>query len=657
VTAVRDVRRAPARPGARPHLPALDGLRGVAVVAVLLFHAGMTWLPGGFLGVDAFFVLSGYLITNILLSGPTDLRTFWERRLRRLVPALLALTVVLILVGAVTPLNAGSQDGVAALTYVANWRSIATGGGYFAGFAVPSAFKHTWSLAVEGQFYLCWPLLVVVLCRRSRPWVLATAGAGALVSAWAMAASFSPYGDPSRSYYGTDTRIQALFVGAALAVVLGMPTATVPRRAFLSASGGLGALSLLWLWHATNGTDPGLYRGGFLLAAVATAAVIASAVAVPAGPLARALALRPLVVVGRVSYGVYLWHWPVFLLLNHERTHLPALALFLARIALTAGLTALSWLFVEVPGRTWSPRVPRGVPELARRLAFAAAALVLLGATVTWLRAPTPTAAVASADVPGGTPQRPVAGPTARASLPPKRPAKRSPAKGAPRRKAPATARVMFIGDSVAKTLADGLPDGNGVDVVNEGILGCGLTTGGPYRYFGGQYADLPQCADWPRTWAAALARDRPDLVALLVGRWECMDRRHDGSWMHLGEPAYDAYVGAQLDRAIGVMSVGGTRVALLTAPYYKRGERPDGGRFPEDDPARVDRFNEIVRAVAARHPGVRVIEFGARLAPQGTFTKHIDGVLVRYDGVHVSGAGARMVAPWLYPRLRDALR
>jgi lysophospholipase L1-like esterase len=134
------------------------------------------------------------------------------------------------------------------------------------------------------------------------------------------------------------------------------------------------------------------------------------------------------------------------------------------------------------------------------------------------------------------------------------------------------------------------------------------------------------------------------------------MDRKHDGVWTHLGEPAYDAYVDAQLDSAVTLMSAGGTRVALLTAPYYKRGERPDGGRFPEDDPARVDRFDEIVRAVAARHPGVRVIDLKTELAPHGVFTRRIDGTLVRYDGVHISPSGARLIRPWLWDELKAAL-
>jgi peptidoglycan/LPS O-acetylase OafA/YrhL/lysophospholipase L1-like esterase len=646
------------RRGGLDYVPALDGVRGVAVLAVLLFHGGVAWLRGGFLGVDAFFVLSGYLITSLLLAGPTpDLKAFWGRRARRLVPALLAMSVVVVLVGRVAPINAAPRDALGALAYLANWRSIVGGGGYFGAFAEPSAFKHTWSLAVEGQFYLLWPLLVVLVCRRSRGAVLATAGIGALVSAAAMAASFSPYGDPARAYYGTDTRIQALFVGAALAVVLGARGESVRRRAFLSASGGVGVALTLWLWATASGSDGGLYRGGFLLTAVATAAVIASVVAVPGGPLARGLSARWLRLVGRVSYGVYLWHVPVYLLVTRSRTHLPGPMLLLLRVAVTFALAAVSWRLVEVPSRTWRPHMP----PIPRRVANAAIVAMALATTLVWVRllAPPATTSASAAD------SRPVAVET---TAPPSSPAAARPATpgtpGAPvapagpavRRPGGGAGRVMFIGDSVVKTLADGLRATDGVDVVNEGILGCGLAVGGPYRYFGGQYDDLPQCAQWEARWTAALRRDRPALVAILVGRWECMDRKHDGRWTHLGEAAYDAYVAAQLDRAVTLMSAGGTRVALLTAPYYLRGERPDGGRYPEDDPARVDAFNRVLRSVAARRPGVSVIDLNAALAPEGRFTKRINGTLVRYDGVHVSGAGARLLAPWLFPRLKAAL-
>ena len=643
------------RTGALRHVPALDGVRGLAVVAVLLFHGGVSWLPGGFLGVDAFFVLSGYLITSLLLAGQ-PLREFWERRARRLLPPLLLLVAVVLLLGAVAPLNAAPRDALGALTYLSNWRSYATGGGYFASFAEPSAFKHTWSLAVEAQFYVLWPLVVVYACRRARAPVLAAAGVGALVSAAAMAASFTPFGDPARAYYGTDTRIQALLVGAALATVL----TTAGRPRLLTASGVLGVALSGAAWHVARGSDAGLYGGGFLLAAVGTAAVIASVVLLPEGPLARALSVRPLRLVGRVSYGVYLWHWPVFLLFTHGRTGLSGVPLLLLRLVVTAGCTAVTWYAVEVPARTWTPRLPAW-PALAPRrvavagtVAFAAAAAFVLtpgtasGPPAEAVAATRPAASPAPRKATGARPKaarpRPspaaTRAPTAAAATP-------SPAARAPK----GTTRVLLLGDSVAQTLGAGLWDGDGFDFVNEARLGCGIVTG-EYRYFGGQYRDLPECAAWPQSWAAAVARHRPGLVAVLVGRWEVMDRRYEGEWRRLGERAFDAYITAQLDRAVDVVTGTGAKVAFLTAPYYLRGERPDGGRFPEDDPARVDRFNALVREVAARR-GAAVVEFGAMLAPEGVFTRHINGTLVRYDGVHVSADGARLVRPWLLRRLR----
>jgi peptidoglycan/LPS O-acetylase OafA/YrhL/lysophospholipase L1-like esterase len=623
------------RTGGLPYVPALDGVRGVAVLAVLLFHGGVSWLPGGFLGVDAFFVLSGYLITSLLLAG-VPLGRFWSRRVRRLLPALALLVVVVLCLGPV--LNAAPRDALGALTYLSNWRSYATGGGYFASFAEPSAFQHTWSLAVEAQFYVVWPLLVVCVCRRARGPVLAAAGVGALVSAAAMAASFRPGGDPARAYYGTDTRIQALLVGAALAVVLAR--AAVPRA--IGWSGVLGAALTLWVWHTASGTSGDLYGGGFLLAAVATAAVIASVVLLPSGPLARALSVRPLRALGIVSYGVYLWHWPVFLLLTGARTGLAGFWLLLLRLAVTAACTAVSWYAVEIPARTWSPRLP---PLHVRRVALAGGTAFALAAFAALSPGTPPGPPSAAADPLPAPPPASRAAPARTAGA---RPAARAPATTppAPVRAAGGPRRVLFLGDSVAQTLAAGLPDGDGFDVVNEATLGCGLVTG-EYRYFGGQYTSPPQCASWPATWSAAVARHRPDLVAVLVGRWEVMDRRYDGEWRRLGDAAFDAHVTAELDRAVDVLTAGGAEVALVTAPYYLRGERPDGGRFPEDDPARVDRFNVLLRDVAARR-GVAVVELGAALAPEGTFARHINGTLVRYDGVHISGAGARMLRPWL---------
>ncbi|HET6794476.1 MAG TPA: SGNH hydrolase domain-containing protein [Acidimicrobiales bacterium] len=215
---------------------------------------------------------------------------------------------------------------------------------------------------------------------------------------------------------------------------------------------------------------------------------------------------------------------------------------------------------------------------------------------------------------------------------------------------------VMFSGDSVAQTAADGLgplASRYGGAIANEGIMGCGMVTASPYRYFGQVQNLLPQCTTWQATWQAAVNRDHPDVVAVVVGRWELMDRVYNGGWTHVGDPAYDAYIESLLEQAIAIASSGGAKVALLTDPYFLRGHTPTGGIFPEDDPARVNLMNGLFRQVAARHPGlVSVIDFGAFLSPGGAFSMTVGGVQVRSDGVHMTPQAGAVLAPWLMPQL-----
>src|SRR5436305_11066952 len=272
------------------YVAGLDGMRAIAVSAVLLFHGGVAWATGGFLGVDVFFVLSGFLITTLLMEevdrhGGIDLRGFWSRRARRLIPALFATVVVVVLAAHwISPARAASSvrlDGAAALAYIANWRFIASGTSYFLRTAGPSPLEHTWSLAVEEQFYLVWPLVAVLVLRR-RTWLLGViAGAGAVASAVAMAVAYHPGHDASRAYFGTDTRVHVVLVGALAAVVIDRwrrrPISETVRygTAELAAFAGAGVLLAIALAH---GDDAFLYRGGFLVIALATAAVISAVV-------------------------------------------------------------------------------------------------------------------------------------------------------------------------------------------------------------------------------------------------------------------------------------------------------------------------------------------------------------------------------------------
>jgi peptidoglycan/LPS O-acetylase OafA/YrhL len=626
---------------ARRYAPALDGLRALAVLAVLLFHGGVAAARGGFLGVDAFFVLSGYLITSLLLAehartGRIALGAFWGRRARRLLPALLVLVVAVAAAGRATlgPEDLGTLrgDAAAALLYVANWRMIAHGTGYFDATATPSLLQHTWSLGIEEQFYLLWPLaLVAVLHGRRRP-LPALCLAGIAASAVTAAVLAAPGRDVGRAYYGTDTRAASLLTGALLAAAVARrPVHARPSRVTRAVVGGLallGAAYTAWAWTHATGASPWLYRGGLAVGAAAVAAVLAEVELCPAGPAARLLSVRPLPQVGAVSYGLYLWHWPVFGVLDAGRTGLRGPALLTARLTVTLVVALLSYGLVEQPVRRG--RVGRA-PVLRGRSAILVSGLALVA-----------TASLAGAlTVP---PRVPVAAQAVR--IPPA-------GDHAQRRAHHRVPVVGLFGDSVAWTFARYLPPHPGLAVRNHTALGCGLARGGPFRYFGAVREQPHRCEHRPAEWARAVATDDPDVAVLLVGRWETMDRVHGGRWTHLGDPAYDAYLTGELERAVTTLSARGARVVLCTYPYTRRGERQDGSLYPEDDPARIRRWNDLVRAVAARRPRVVVVaDVNAILGPDGRYTRTVDGVTVRSDGLHLTPAGSALLAQRLLPRV-----
>ncbi|HEY2742010.1 MAG TPA: acyltransferase family protein [Gaiellaceae bacterium] len=347
-----------------PHIayrPGLDGLRALAVAAVFLYHSRIDWLPGGFLGVDLFFVLSGYLITSLLLveweaRNRIDLRRFWLRRARRLLPALVVVVLGSLALAAIfarQDLAHTRSDVLGSLFYYANWHQIVANHSYFNVLGNPSLLQHTWSLAVEEQFYIVWPLLLVpclVLLGRKRMPMIVIAGIAASVALmWIL---FNPGGDPSRVYYGTDTRAFLLLMGILLALV--WPWIVRMRRAVpLLELFGLAALvGTVLLFLRMQDFNPTLFRGGDLAAAFCFAALVA-AVAHPQTGIGEALGVAPLRWVGERSYGIYLWHWPIIVLVAGVNAR-PSVGIVVGEAALVLAVAALSYKFVEQPIRTGS---------------------------------------------------------------------------------------------------------------------------------------------------------------------------------------------------------------------------------------------------------------------------------------------------------------
>jgi hypothetical protein len=235
---------------------------------------------------------------------------------------------------------------------------------------------------------------------------------------------------------------------------------------------------------------------------------------------------------------------------------------------------------------------------------------------------------------------------SATASLPP--PVQRQP------RQPGALPRVDFFGDSVAWTLGTYLPEHPDLDVHVPAIQGCGITVLSDILELGTPHSLYSWCPQWPANWQSAVNTDDPDVSVILLDRWEFMDARLNGTYQHVGEPPFDAYLTGQLDQAVGIVSARAARVVLLTAPYTHRAETPSGGLYPEDQPARVDAWNALLRVEAAKHPGtVTVLDLNAIVCPQGTFTWSVGGLQIRSDGLHFTPAGVQqLIAPWLLPRL-----
>jgi peptidoglycan/LPS O-acetylase OafA/YrhL len=629
-------------------VPGLDGLRGAAVLGVLLFHSGGL-LRGGYLGVDLFFVLSGFLITSILVrehdkAGAIDLRAFWIRRARRLMPALLSLMPAIAVyaktLAAPNELTSIRSDALATLGYVANWRAIFSRRSYWEMFTAPSPLEHTWSLAIEEQFYVVWPLVVAgVLARRRgrRPLALVTLGLTA-GSALAMALLYEE-GSTMRAYLGTDTRGAAILIGAALALLpAGAPSSS--RR--LDAIGVIAALVLGFAWLRLDGQSELLYRGGFWITEIAAAVLVLCCVRSPEGIVARAFSVRPLRALGTISYGVYLWHWPVYVVLTEERVHVGGVRLLALRLAVSLVIAVLSYLALERPIREHGIRWGR--PLVVVPSAFVLACVFVIASTREVVASPEPPAAslapptLASADVAASAP------PQAKAPIPfgviP-------PASELP----PGTLRVLVLGDSVALALGARMhfaQDSAHAYVDHRAIGDCSILDGiAPVFSMSGPPHGNGNCAS---SWIDDVRELRPDVTVVLLGGAYFSTVRVDGrrrAVCHRGW--HDAYA-KRLSELLRDMTPFTGRRVVVTAAY------PVGKWQTPTLNDNVDCYNAILRD-AATAGDADVLDLNAFVCPERKCTVMSRDAPVRPDGLHFDGLGAEDTARWVLAQLRNTAR
>ncbi len=643
-------------PNQLAYQPALDGLRALAVAAVVVFHLDQSGLTGGFLGVDTFFVLSGFLITTLLVMewrrhadtgvhgmgahgmgaggiGTIAFATFWARRARRLLPALILMMIaVAIYAGFEVPrteLGRLRGDGIAGLFYVANWRFVFSGQSYFDLFSAPSPFRHLWSLAIEEQFYLVWPLVTLVSLRlgRGRLRVLALVAALGTVTSIALMAGLFKADDPSRAYYGTDTHAHTILIGVLLALILVdvSPAALTAVRRRVSHGMGLAALAVILVAFASaHDASSWLYHGGSPAFALAVAVLIASIMLTPRGIVGRALGYKPFVALGVISYGVYLWHWPVIVYATESRVGISGLGLAAFRIVLTLGFAVTSYLLVERPIRAG------------------------LRGRATWIAAPAGLAAGVVAIMLGTTgavaaPAFLQAGPVVTSST-----TLGLAQQGSPR-------HVVLVGDSLAASLGPGLDDAltaRGITFEADAAPGCSILRGVTVQADGRPYPWSRACAKaiFPALRTVVKTEPRPDLVVWFAS-WDAVDRDLDGRRVRIADDRDRVVLNGEVKRAAALLTAKGARLMILTVPSPVPGTATVLPGL--DEAGRVRALNALYRDAGPTGDGrVSILDLTAIVCPDRRCPAQVAGVELRPDGSHFGPDGAKYVGA----KLADAM-
>jgi peptidoglycan/LPS O-acetylase OafA/YrhL len=655
-------------------IPALDGLRGLAVLAVVLYHFTPELVPAGFLGVDVFLVLSGFLITSLALEEVDRTKSmsasgFFARRARRLLPASIATIVVVVIVARI--LDHGSVDSslrghaVAALTYIANWWSIAQQNSYQAAFGTESPLNHFWSLAVEEQFYLVFPIALigtVALLRRRigvhRLAHVALIGAvvGAIASCALMWILRTPGSDPSRVYLGTDTRSQALFVGIAIACIVRLRPVKSLRavtRATLTAAALVALAALVGIASTADFRSDWLYTGGFLFIAIATGIVVL-ALNGHDSFFTKALSFRWLRTLGLVSYGLYLWHWPIKVFVTGERLHLSddqtgRIELFVIRVALTAVATALSWYLIEQPFRRRKPASTEATAT--KRPSRIYGGLGAIGATalvlgIVWF---------------GAAPSAPA--PTDFSS-------NVAPSTGAAKNADPPIS-LLWFGDSVAWTIGGGIvefPWPTGYDspfdptrivIWNKGISECSFMQQ-QTKSFGILRSGGGSCVGWETNWRDASASFSPDAIVWSGALRDTYDVLVNGTWVAFGSPEWIALYNAELDKAAAIATENGIPLVIVSQADPK--VLPDEKREDSLTASNIGKFTQlrqIQREYALVNSDTTVsIDLNELLCAGGPCEELTpSGKTIRIDHLHYSTAGAAHIAPTVTTAIESAFK
>lgn len=667
--------------GRLSYLPALDGLRAIAVTAVLLYHLDIGWARGGFLGVDLFFVISGFLITTLLLrehdsTGRIGLGAFWIRRFRRLVPPLVVVVAATVLAtrlwGVPEQWASVRLDAVAALAYVANWRFVLADQSYFDTLLGPSPLLHTWSLAVEEQWYILWPVVMIGLValahrRSARAAVAAVAGAAVASAVW-MAVLYEP-ADASRVYFGTDTRAQQLLIGAALAWIVQLRPERVElgsrTRGAWTVVAGLVAFAVV----ASSAGDEAswLYRGGFFAISILCALlVLGTATTSPAAPL-RWLTWPPLLWIGVRSYGIYLWHWPVILFVGEPMgLELARVPLMVVQVSVTLVLTELSLRLIERPARTtsWRPGLVVATWSAVAALAVVASLVVLVPGQAEFSTAAVfrPALIASVGDEDGSSePSRWRSSddqPATTTSTSPDDAVDGATGDAPARAPVDSRADVLILGDSTAAALWDRMDPAWADDwhVQLMARLGCGIFDGVTLDADSDRPNSHPaECGGWRDEWRWSMYAVDPDVTLVMVGAWEVLDQRVDGVDYRFPSAEWNTLVRKQFTDAISIAASTERPVVVMSLPCME--PSGDDDTTARTDPARVAAVNEIIAEIAARRPLVSVADLGSMLCPDGEPIGEIDGERVRYDGVHVSAVGSDLVWGWLFPQFEALLR